>query len=114
MEFKTPKCLEKVPMVFGYPVITAMIVIVCLMFFLFTVFKLVLLSMVFLIIPLFYLYLIKKYPRRGECKEFFLDFKMGIQCIRFNEKLENLIVNSENPTEFRKETSLINKSDEKT
>ncbi|THV57557.1 VirB3 family type IV secretion system protein [Chryseobacterium candidae] len=91
MEYKTPKSLERKPMIFGYPVITAMIVILCLMLFLFTVFKNIILSLVFIITPLLYLYIIRKYPKRGEFKEFFFDFKIGVKCIRFDEKLENLI-----------------------
>ncbi|PRB85782.1 hypothetical protein CQ022_05870 [Chryseobacterium culicis] len=102
MEYKTPKTLERTPLIFGYPVVTAMIVVICLMLFLFIVFKKVLLSLVFLVIPTLYLYIIKKYPRKGEFKEFFFDFKMGAQCIRFDEKLENLInINSKNSTGSR-------------
>lgn len=91
MEYRTPKTLERKPVIFGYPVLTAMIVIVCLMMFLFIVFKKTLLSLVFLVIPILYLYIKKKYPRKGEFKEFFLDYKIGVQCIRFNDKLENLL-----------------------
>ena len=39
MEYRTPKTLERKPVIFGYPVLTAMIVIVCLMMFLFIVFN---------------------------------------------------------------------------
>lgn len=92
MEYKTPKTLEKEPLIFGYPVVSGMIVVICFMLFLFIVFKEVLLSLIFLIIPILYLYIIKKYPRKGEFKEFFFDFKIGVQCIRFDDKLENLII----------------------
>lgn len=102
MEYKTPKTLERTPLVFGYPVVTAFIVAICLMLFLFIVFKKILLSLVFLVVPILYLYIIKKYPRKGEFKEFFLDFKMGVQCIRFDEKLENLInLNSKDNQKFK-------------
>lgn len=105
MEYKTPKTLERTPLVFGYPVVTALIVAICLILFLFIVFKKVLLSLVFLVVPILYLYIIKKYPRKGEFKEFFLDFKIGVQCIRFDEKLENLInINSKDSAKFRKES----------
>lgn len=108
MEYKTPKTLERTPLVFGYPVITAMIVVICLMLFLFIVFKKVLLSLIFLVVPVLYLYIIKKYPRKGEFKEFFFDFKMGVQCIRFDEKLENLIsINSKDRRELKKVTESV-------
>lgn len=90
MEYKTPKTLERTPLIFGYPVITVLIVVICLMLFLFIVFKKVLLSLVFIVIPVIYLYILKKYPRKGEFKEFFA-FNIGIQYVKFNEKLENLI-----------------------
>lgn len=101
MEYKTPKTLEKTPLVFGYPVVTALIVTICVILFLFIAFKNLLLSLVFLVIPTFFLYIKKKHPRKGEFKEFFFDFKMGVQCIRFNEKVENLIhVNSKSNKEL--------------
>ena len=92
MEYKTPKTLEKEPLIFGYPVVSCMIVVICFMLFLFIIFKEVLLSLIFLVIPILYLYITKKYPRKGEFKEFFFDFKIGVQCIRFDDKLENLII----------------------
>ncbi len=102
MEYKTPKILERTPLVFGYPVVTAIIVAICFMLFLFIVFKKLLLSLVFLVVPILYLYIIRKYPRKGEFKEFFLDFKIGVQCIKFDEKLENLInVNPKDNQRFK-------------
>lgn len=91
MEYKTPKILERTPLVAGYPVMSVMIVVICLLLFIFLVFKNILISLVFLIIPVTYLYIEKKFPGKGEFKEYFLEYKFGIKCIRFNKKLENLI-----------------------
>ncbi len=91
MKFKTPKVLEKKPIVAGFELKMVVIIVSCTMLFIFTVFTNVLFSLLFPTILSVFIYINNKYPREGELKRL-INYKIGVKCIRFNKNLESIII----------------------
>lgn len=90
MEYKTPKVLEKKPVVAGYELKVILVMTMSLLLFLFTIFKSVLLSLFFLGLGIGYLKIQRKYPNRGELATF-LKFRTATHCVREHQPLRTLL-----------------------
>lgn len=90
MEYKTPKVLEKKPVIAGFDLMTIVIIAGCFLAFLFTVFASFLGSLVFLLIAVVYVKVQKKYPQKGELSTL-LQYNSSIKCIRVDQPITALI-----------------------
>ncbi|UOB18432.1 hypothetical protein [Abyssalbus ytuae] len=90
MEYKTPKVLEKKPVIAGSDLGTIVISSACLLLFVFTVFTSFLASLVFIAIAVMNIIIKKKYPQRGQLK-MVVKHHTSVQCIRINKPIKLLI-----------------------
>jgi type IV secretory pathway VirB3-like protein len=90
MEYRTPKVLEKKPIIAGFDLKIIVVISGCFLLFLFTVFSSFLLSLVFIFFAMAYIKVQKKYPNKGQLK-MVLKYNTNIQCIRINEPIKNLL-----------------------
>ncbi|GAA4277183.1 hypothetical protein [Aquimarina mytili] len=90
MEFKTPKVLEKKPVIAGFDLKTIVIIIVSVLLFVFTVFVSFFMSLLSLSVGIFYVYITKKYPKKGELTRL-LKYNSSTKCIRVNQQIKSLI-----------------------
>lgn len=90
MEYKTPKVLEKKPVVAGFDLKAVMIIVMCVLGAVFTVFVSFLLSIGFIAICIVYLRIDKKYPQEGELMRI-LKYNTSIKCVRINQQIKSLI-----------------------
>ncbi len=92
MEYKTPKVLDKKPVVAGFDLKTVVIIVASILLFVFTVFASFLLSLVFLAIGGTYLYINKKFPQKGELSTL-LKYNSSIKCIRADQQIRTMVKN---------------------
>ena len=92
MEYRTPKVLEKKPIIAGFDLKIIVVIASCFLLFLFTVFSSFLFSLIFIFFAVAYIKIVKKYPNKGELK-MILKYKSNTQCIRINEPLKKLLNN---------------------
>lgn len=90
MEYKTPKVLEKKPVIAGFDLKTIVIILACALSFVFTVFTSFLLSLAFIVIAIVYVKIQKKYPKKGQLTTL-LKYNSSIKCIRVNQQIKTLI-----------------------
>ncbi len=90
MEYKTPKVLEKKPVIGGFDLMTIVIIAGCFLAFLFTVFASFLGSLVFILIGMAYVKIQKKYPKKGELSTL-LKYNSSIKCIQVDQPITTLI-----------------------
>lgn len=90
MEYKTPKVLEKKPVVAGFDLKAVMIIVMCVLGAVFTVFVSFLLSIGFIAICIVYLRIDKKYPQEGELMRI-LKYNSSVKCVRINQQIKSLI-----------------------
>lgn len=88
--YRTPKVLEKKPIVAGQDLKTIIILVACFLLFLFSIFKSFLLALIWLCIAIVYLKIQNAFPQKGQLI-MFLKYKTTIQCVRINEPLNNLL-----------------------
>lgn len=90
MKFKTPKVLERKPIIGGFDLQLVIIMVICIMLFLFTVFTNFLLSLIFPLILVVLLVIKKKYPKKGDFIEF-IKYNREYKCIIFDKKVKELL-----------------------
>lgn len=90
MEYRTPKVLEKKPVVGSFDLQTAIIIVICTLAAVFTLFVSFLMSLVFIAIAVIYLRLNSRYPRKGELNQL-LKYNSSLKCIRINQEIKSLI-----------------------
>ncbi|GAA0716325.1 hypothetical protein GCM10009430_11920 [Aquimarina litoralis] len=90
MEYKTPKVLEKKPVIAGFDLVTIVVIAVCSILFLFTVFVSFLLSIVFIGIAVVFVKIQKKYPQKGQLSTL-LKYNSSIKCVRIEQPLRSLL-----------------------
>lgn len=90
MEYKTPKVLEKKPVIAGFDLKTIVVMVSCLLLFLFTVFTSFLLSTLFILLGILYIRIQQKYPQKGQLK-LLIRFRSEAQCVRMQLPLSVLI-----------------------
>ncbi|MEE1964585.1 hypothetical protein V1387_17995 [Allomuricauda taeanensis] len=89
-EYKTPKVLEKRPLIGGFDLSGIVMLTVTLLLFIFTVFKSFLVSLLFPMGAITYIKIKKKYPQKGQIK-IMLKYISDIQCIRIDQPIRELI-----------------------
>ncbi|WP_211074653.1 hypothetical protein [Aquimarina sp. MMG016] len=94
MEYKTPKVLEKKPVIAGLDLKSVVILVGCILLFVFTVFSSFLLSLVFIAIGIGYVHINKKYPRKGELSTL-LKYNSSTKCVHINQQIKTLIKRNE-------------------
>ncbi len=94
MEYKTPKVLEKKPVVAGFDLKTIVVIAASVLLFVFTVFSSFLMSLIFIAIGSIYVYINKKYPQKGELITL-LKYGSSTKCIRINTQIKSLIKTNE-------------------
>lgn len=90
MEYRIPKVLEKKPVVGGFDLKAVMVIVICTLAAVFTVFTSFLMSMVFIAICVVYLRIDKKYPKQGELTRL-LKYQSSVKCVRINQQIKTLI-----------------------
>jgi len=90
MRHKTPKQLENVPIIAGFPLKTVVIIIMGSMGFVFTMTVNFLFALVFPIGIGIYVYLTQKYSREGELMNL-IKYTFAPKVIVFNKTIEELI-----------------------
>ena len=90
MEYKTPKVLEKKPVVAGFALKTIVIIVSCALIALFTFFTSYLLSILCILAGVIYVKIEKKYPERGQLVTL-LKYTSSTKCIRVNQPITSLI-----------------------
>lgn len=99
MEFQVPKVLERKPIIAGYDLQTAIVIIIGALLFLFTVFShfFIALAIPVLIVP--FVHIQTKYPKEGEFMDL-IKYNSGSKCIQANIKIELLMmqIKKENTT----------------
>jgi len=98
MEFKIPKQLEKVPVVFGLPLKTVVFIVVSGLLFFFLMMTNFLVSLICPILVICYMMLNKKFKREGELLEY-IKYTTDNQVILFDTPLKNIINNKLNNNE---------------
>ncbi|KAA1246743.1 hypothetical protein [Aquimarina sp. RZ0] len=99
MEFKIPKELEKVPVVFGIPLKTVVFIIITSLFFMFTVFTNFLISLICPVLLVIYIWMKKKFKREGELFEYIkylTDSKIILMDTPIKRIINNKSVENEN------------------
>ena len=90
MEYKTPKVLEKKPVIGGFDLKTIVVIVVCTLLFVFTVFKSFIMSLLFIAIGVVYVKIQKKYPEKGQLSTL-LKYNSSIKCIHINKQIKCLV-----------------------
>ncbi len=90
MEYRTPKVLEKKPVIAGFDLQTIVIVALCLLLFLFTVLVSFFVSILFILFAAGYVKIQKKYPQKGELSTL-LKYNSSIKCIQVDQPLTSLL-----------------------
>jgi hypothetical protein len=90
MNYRTPKALEKEPIIAGQDLKSIVVIASCFLLFLFTVFTSFLLAFLCLCVPVIYLKIKKTFPNKGQLK-IFIKYKTSIQCVRANKSIKDLI-----------------------
>ncbi|WP_025741798.1 hypothetical protein [Aquimarina pacifica] len=90
MEYKTPKVLEKKPVIGGFDLMTIVIIAGCFLAFLFTVFASFLGSLVFILTAVIYVKIQKKYPKKGELSTL-LKYNSSIKCVQVDQPITALL-----------------------
>jgi len=90
MEYRTPKVLEKKPVIGGFDLMTIVVIAGCFLAFLFTVFASFFGSLVFILIAVVYVKIQKKYPQKGELSTL-LKYNSSIKCIRVDQAITTLL-----------------------
>ena len=90
MEHRTPKVLEKKPVIAGLDLLSVVVIAICAILFLFTIFTVPLVSILFLGLTIGYVYINKKYPKKGQLAAV-LKFNFGVKCYRAQRPLRSFI-----------------------
>lgn len=90
MEYKTPKVLEKKPVIAGFDLKTIVVVAACFLLFLFTVFASFILSLSFILIAVVFLKIQKKYPQKGQLSTL-IKYNSSVKCIRIEQSIKSLL-----------------------
>lgn len=90
MEFRTPKELEKKPVVFGIPLGVVVISLFAVALVSVMAFKNKLLSALFFMLYIGYIYLYKKFPRGGELMEYIRN-SITNQYILFDQPIDQIV-----------------------
>ncbi|WP_378188146.1 hypothetical protein ACE939_06845 [Aquimarina sp. W85] len=90
MIYKTPKVLEKKPVIGGFDLKTIVIIAACSLLFLFTVFTSFLGALFFIAVAISYVQINKKYPEKGQLKTL-LKYGSSIKCVTINQPLKTII-----------------------
>lgn len=90
MEYKTPKVLEKKPVIGRFDLKAVMVIAICTLGAVFTLFASPLLSIGFIGICVVYLRIDKKYPQQGELNRL-LKYQSSTKCVRINQQIKTLI-----------------------
>lgn len=90
MEYKTPKVLEKKPVIAGFDLMTIVVISVCSILFLFTVFVSFLLSILFIGIAVLFVKIQRKFPQKGQLSTL-LKYNSSTKCIRIEQPLSSLL-----------------------
>ncbi len=90
MEYKTPKALEKKPVIAGFDLKTIVIIAVTALLSLFTVFTSIYIPILLILITISYIKIQKKYPERDEFLNT-IKYTTSIKCIRINKPITSLI-----------------------
>ena len=90
MEYKTPKVLEKKPVIAGFDLASVVIIAICAILFLFTVFVSILASLFSIGFAVAYVQINKKFPKKGQLSAL-LKYNSSIKCVRINRQLKSLI-----------------------
>lgn len=115
MEYKTPKVLEKKPIVAGFNLKMVVIIVVCSLLFMFMVFTNFLISLIFPIVAGGYVYMEKKYPGPGELTKV-ITYQTAVKCIHIDQNIRHMIIKREQNIELQtlENTEELEKNDEKT
>jgi len=95
MNYKTPKVLEKKPIVMGLDLKMVVVCVLGVMLFIFTVFTHFFVAFIFPILTGVYLMIDKRYPGNKELVNF-VKFQSGIKCIHINKSIKHLIQTTKN------------------
>lgn len=90
MEYKTPKVLEKKPVIAGFDLKTIVVIAACVLLFVFTVFSSFLLSITFILVGVIYVKIQKKYPNKGQLSTL-LKYNSSVKCIRIEKPINTLL-----------------------
>lgn len=90
MEYRTPKVLEKKPVIGRFDLKAVMVIVICTLAAVFTVFTSFLLSIGFIAICVVYLKIDRKYPKEGELTRL-LKYNSSVKCVRINQQIKSLI-----------------------
>jgi hypothetical protein len=88
-EYKIPKVLEKRPVIAGFDLSSIVVLTASSLMFVFTAFKSLLLSLLFLIVAIAYVKIKKKYPRKGQVKTL-IRYNSSAQCVRIDRTIIEL------------------------
>lgn len=92
MTHKTPKELEKVPIVFGFELKVVIMIIVATMLFIFLMTVNFLLALLFPVLVAIYIYFSQKFKKKGELLNY-LKYSTGSKVIKFDKTIEELLNN---------------------
>ena len=91
MEYKTPKVLERKPIVGGFNLKVVIIIVGCSLLFLFTVYTNFFISLIFPAIAVTFVYMEKKYPGKGELLKV-ISYQAATKCIHVDRDITQMIV----------------------
>ncbi len=93
MNYRTPKVLEKKPIVMGLDLKMVVVCVLGIMLFLFTIFTYFFVAFIFPIISGGYLMVCKKYSGKKELVNL-IKFQSGIKCIHINKSIKDMVKNT--------------------
>ena len=94
MEFKTPKELEKVPIVMGFELIKVVMILASALYFLFLFANHFVMSLVLPVLTTIYILIDAKFARSGELISF-LKYIFSPKIIRFNKTIQELLIQTD-------------------
>jgi predicted membrane protein len=95
MSYRTPKVLEKKPLVAGQDLQSIVVIATCFLLFLFTVFSSFILALLFLAIGAIYIKIQNMFPNKGQLITF-IKYKSTVQCTRVDTPITKLLKRNQN------------------
>jgi len=92
MTHRTPKELEKVPVVFGFPLKTVIFIIVAALLFISLMVVNFMLALAFPVLVGIYIYITRKFKKKGELINY-MKFSFSSKVIKFDKTIEELLNN---------------------
>lgn len=92
MNYRVPKELEKVPVVFGLPLKTVVFVVISALLFVFLMVVNFLFALIFPILVGSYIYINKRFKKNGEFLNF-IKYSSASKVINFDKTIEQLLNN---------------------